>query len=63
MIGAVSEPDIMCGSWFCESDRGRGNGVGKWRGRFALKKRVDGSPEMSRVDRAGVDERVGSSIC
>jgi len=37
-------------------DRGRWNGAGEWRGRFAMKKRVDCSPEMLRVGRAGMNE-------
>ena len=32
-----------------------GNGAREWRGRFAMKKRVDCSPEVSRVGRAGVN--------
>src|SRR6218665_3443106 len=33
-----------------------GDGM-EWRGRFAMKKRVNCSPKMSRVGRAGVNER------
>ena len=33
------------------------NGGREWRGRFAMKKRVNCSPKMSRVGRAGVNER------
>ena len=38
------------------SDRGGWNGGRDWRGRFAVKKRVDCSPDVSRVGRAGVNE-------
>src|SRR6218665_2371839 len=33
----------------CVSDRGGWNGGREWRGRFAMKKRVNCSPKMSRV--------------